>query len=56
MIVLCKKNQNAASPYNNNNANTLIVGKMKDKTCGVHIKGFIELKFKNVYFHNRRQS
>ena len=32
------------------NANNLVVRKMKDDTCGVSIKGFVELKSKMYTF------
>ena len=33
-----------------NNANNVVVGKMKDETCGVIVKGFVELKPKIYTF------
>ena len=42
------------SKYYNNTTN-LVVGKMKDGTWGVPIKGFIGLKYKTYTFITKRQ-
>lgn len=42
-------NQSINSKYCNN-ANKLVVIKMKDEACGVPMKGFVELKFEIYTF------
>ena len=38
-----------------NDVNNLVIGKMKDETCGVLIKGFVKLKFKMYISVDSRQ-